>query len=67
MVNDLFTGSKLKVDVLDIGCGKGNVGQYLRDVGFKRIYGIDSSRNLLKQADERKNYLGLERFVFGQK
>lgn len=67
MVNDLFTGSKVKVEILDIGCGKGNVGQYLKDVGFMSIYGIDCSNNLLKQAEQRDIYKSLDRFVCGQK
>jgi len=33
--------------ILDIGCGKGYVGEYLKQDGFANINGIDCSKNLL--------------------
>ena len=34
--------------ILDVGCGKGYVGEYLKADGFFRITGMDCSKNLLK-------------------
>ena len=39
--------NQLKKKILDIGCGKGYVGEYLRQDGFCNINGIDCSKNLL--------------------
>ena len=52
--------------VLEIGCGKGFAGEYLKEEGFHNVYGIDCSYNLLSIAQEKKTYKKLERLVFGQ-
>jgi|TARA_B110000305_G_scaffold229177_1_gene279868 2-polyprenyl-3-methyl-5-hydroxy-6-metoxy-1,4-benzoquinol methylase len=52
--------------VLDIGCGKGEVGQILRGMGFKDIVGIDCSKSLLEQANNTKSYIGTDRVYFGE-
>ena len=36
--------------VLEIGCGKGFAGEYLKEEGFHNVYGIDCSYNLLSIA-----------------
>ena len=52
--------------MLDIGCGKGEVGQILRGMGFKDIVGIDCSKSLLEQANNTKSYIGTDRVYFGE-
>jgi len=39
--------NKLTARVLDIGCGKGHVAEYLKTDGFQHITGWDCSKNLL--------------------
>ena len=50
---------------MDVGCGKGFVGEYLKTDGFFRIAGMDCSKNLLNIAKSKKVYEKLDRFVFG--
>lgn len=59
--------NKLKVNILDIGCGKGYLGQYLKEEGYLRTTGMDCSNNLLELAKDKNSYYQLERRVFGQK
>ena len=59
--------NRLKVHVLDIGCGKGYLGQYLKEGGYMRTTGMDCSNNLLELAKAKNCYHNLERKVFGQK
>ena len=35
------------VDILDLGCGTGLVGKYLKDDGFSKITGLDASSAML--------------------
>jgi 2-polyprenyl-3-methyl-5-hydroxy-6-metoxy-1,4-benzoquinol methylase len=42
---------KADIDVLDMGCGTGLVGQYLHEDGFKNIVGLDASPGMLKEAE----------------
>ncbi len=53
--------------VLEIGCGKGFSGEYLKEEGFHNVYGVDCSYQLLQLAEEKKTYKKLERLVFGQR
>ena len=57
---------KQEIKILDVGCGKGQVGKYLRNDGFKQICGIDLSKSLLESAKETKAYKTLEKAVIGQ-
>ena len=59
--------NKLKVNILDIGCGKGYLGLYLKEEGYLRTTGMDCSNNLLELAKDKNSYYQLERRVFGQK
>ena len=36
--------------VLNVGCGKGYVGEYLRNDGFQHIVGMDCSKKMLEYA-----------------
>ena len=48
MINELVDKrSKLTTEILDIGCGKGYLGQYLKEGGFLRLTGVDVSKTLL--------------------
>lgn len=52
--------------ILDIGCGKGHLGEYLRQDGFCNITGIDCSKNLLQIAEQKKSYQKLEKVAIGE-
>ena len=52
--------------ILDIGCGKGYLGEYLRQDGFCNINGIDCSKNLLQIAENKKAYTKLEKVAIGE-
>lgn len=65
LVGSLCSSNRLQAQVLDIGCGKGFVGKFLREQGFKTINGIDCSKSLLEIASSKKSYESLERFSFG--
>lgn len=57
---------KHKVHILDIGCGKGFLGEYLKEAGYMKTTGMDCSNSLLEIAKAKDCYMHLERFVFGQ-
>jgi len=42
---------KADVEILDMGCGTGLVGQYLYEDGFRQIVGLDASAGMLKEAE----------------
>jgi len=50
ILKELIKSNKLKCQILDIGCGKGYVGEYLKSDGFLHITGLDCSRSLLQVA-----------------
>lgn len=50
LVSQLCPENRLSTQILDVGCGKGYVGQYLKETGFMNLHGIDCSKNLLQQA-----------------
>lgn len=56
----------MKVKILDLGCGKGYVGEYLKADGFLHITGFDCSRSLLNTAKATNCYEMLHKGVFGQ-
>lgn len=45
---------KADVEILDMGCGTGLVGQYLYEDGFRQIVGLDASSGMLKEAESTK-------------
>lgn len=61
------TEQKHKVNILDMGCGKGFLGKYLKDEGFLKTTGMDCSNSLIELARDKDCYHKLERRVFGQK
>jgi len=50
ILKELITSNKLKVQILDLGCGKGYVGEYLKADGYLHITGVDCSKSLLQSA-----------------
>jgi predicted TPR repeat methyltransferase len=42
--------------VLDMGCGTGLVGQYLKERGFVNIVGVDASQGMLEKAKTKEVY-----------
>jgi len=50
MVSKLCNTNKLTTTILDVGCGTGYVGEYLRKDGFILITGMDYSKKLLANA-----------------
>ena len=64
-VDKLNTTTKLKCQILDVGCGKGYAGDILKQLGFFRLTGIDMSNSLLSIAREKKSYELLEKIAFG--
>ncbi len=51
--------------VLDMGCGTGLVGQYLKERGFETVVGVDASAKMLVQAEEKKSYTELLELYLG--
>ena len=47
---NLCRDNPFHTEVLEIGCGKGFAGEYLKEEGFHNVYGIDCSYNLLSIA-----------------
>jgi len=45
-----------KVQVLDLGCGTGLVGQALWDRGFRKIWGVDISPEMIELASFKDVY-----------
>jgi SAM-dependent methyltransferase len=45
---------KEEVDILDMGCGTGLVGKYLKDDGFVKITGLDACPAMLKECTDNK-------------
>lgn len=57
---------KLRTQILDLGCGKGYVGEYLKCEGFQHITGVDCSKNLIQIAENKKVYEKLEKLAIGE-
>ena len=67
MVKGLCRKNPFTTEVLEIGCGKGFAGEYLKHEGFHNVIGVDCSYNLLSIAEEKKAYKKLQRQVIGNK
>lgn len=50
------SGAKLNAPLLDIGCGTGVSGLFLREAGFTELHGSDFSPDMLKIAEDKKIY-----------
>ena len=51
--------------VLDMGCGTGLVGQYLKERGFNQIVGVDASAGMLEKAKVKGSYTELHELFLG--
>ena len=51
--------------VLDLACGTGLVGKHLAEEGFKNIYGLDISANMLEEASAKGLYSELDEHALG--
>jgi predicted TPR repeat methyltransferase len=56
----------LEVDILDMGCGTGLVGEHLKKLGFTNITGIDASPEMLEKARQKDAYKALDECFLGQ-
>lgn len=65
ILKQLCNMSKLQAQILDVGCGKGLTGEYLKKDGFMHITGMDASQSLLNVASAKKVYDKVERVAFG--
>ena len=54
-----------KPRILDMGCGTGLVGQYLKERGFKKVVGVDASKGMLDKAAEKNSYSELKELFLG--
>lgn len=50
------SGARLDAPLLDIGCGTGVSGFFLRDAGFTDLQGSDFSPEMLKIAEDKQIY-----------
>jgi len=66
MVAKLNAIDKDLVQILDVGCGQGFVGQYLQQDGFSYIDGMDKNQSMLNIAQENKAYEELLNITFGK-
>lgn len=49
-----------EVKILDIGCGAGRVSIGLYNLGYKNIFGIDISSNIINEAKKNNNYINFD-------
>lgn len=52
-------GARFEQPLLDIGCGSGVSGQFLRQAGFCKLHGCDFSQPMLALAESKNIYLRL--------
>lgn len=52
--------------VLDMGCGTGLVGQYLKERGFKNTVGVDASKGMLEKSETKGVYSELHELFLGR-
>jgi predicted TPR repeat methyltransferase len=53
-------------NVLDMGCGTGLVGQYLKERGFNNIVGIDASAGMIEKARTKNVYSEFHELFLGR-
>ena len=67
-IGDLFAKyvPEHQARVLDAGVGTGLGGEYVSGMGYQDLFGIDMSRGMLKEAERKGIYRGLERAILGE-
>ncbi|KAK6177746.1 hypothetical protein SNE40_015789 [Patella caerulea] len=55
-VGDFYTENRENIKVLDVGAGTGWAGMELQKLGFKRMDGVDPSKEMMKVAECRNIY-----------
>lgn len=53
-------------EVMDMGCGTGLVGQYLKEKDFTKVVGIDASAGMIEKAKEKQSYSELHELFLGR-
>ena len=66
LTTEMFGDEAPTAHILDMGCGTGLVGHYLKERGFKSIYGVDASQGMLEKANEKRVYTDLEELYLGR-
>ncbi|MEI6183414.1 MAG: class I SAM-dependent methyltransferase [Polynucleobacter sp.] len=61
----LFKYIKSDAKIFDVGCGPGNLGNYLKLLNFKNIYGLDGSQGMIERAKQRKIYKKIYHQIIG--
>ena len=56
----------LEAEILDVGCGTGQIGTVLHAVGYRNVRGCDLSYGMLRVAKSKKVYRELSREVLGE-
>ncbi|XP_046863821.1 methyltransferase-like protein 27 [Xenia sp. Carnegie-2017] len=53
------------VEILDLGCGSGFVGEHLYKLGYKNVDGIDINEEMLKLSEAKGVYRSLKKGIMG--
>jgi len=65
LAKEVIGDKAAEATVLDMGCGTGLVGQYLKERGFVNIVGVDASKGMLERAAEKSAYTELKELFLG--
>ena len=60
-----FVPNSDSVEIFDMGCGTGLVGLHLKEMGYKKIAGVDASQGMLDVAAEKQSYSELKALFLG--
>lgn len=66
LTKEIFGDRAADAHVLDMGCGTGLVGQYLKERGFLHVVGVDASAGMLEKAKEKDAYESLQELFLGR-
>ena len=56
----------LDASILDVGCGTGNMGQILHQMGYTNLEGLDPSKGMLKIAEQKGFYKKLHTLTLAE-
>lgn len=68
LIGDLFTKyvKDTEAKILEAGVGTGLGGEYMISKGYRNLFGIDMSLGMLKEAERKNIYRGLDRAILGE-